>query len=224
MANFKTHVAVAAVASAAAASLMAYIRLISMDQTLWLTLLGTVGGMLPDIDASNSRPVRLLFTVLALISVSLTAKTLQYRYDAYIVLALALAAYPLTRYGLFALFNRFTEHRGVFHSLLAAAFFGLMAADISYYLLHWSVLQVWLNGLFVAFGFIVHLLLDELYSVDLSNKRMKKSFGTALKLYHYRNFSVSLLLLAATALLAWVAPPTKQVWQAIALSQWHVIH
>lgn len=223
MANFKTHVSVTAVASVVAVAAAVHVQLISADQTLWLAFLGTVGGMLPDIDASNSRPVRLLFTVLALMGVCMSAKILQGRYDTYWVLAVSAATYPMIRYGVFRLFNSFTEHRGVFHSLLAAAFFALLAACISHYFLHWSLVQAWLNGLFIAYGFIIHLLLDELYSVDLINKRMKKSFGTAFKLCHYHNLTASLLLLTATLLLAGVAPSTLPLQQAIGLTQWRVI-
>ncbi|MDD2722594.1 MAG: metal-dependent hydrolase [Methylovulum sp.] len=223
MANFKTHVSVAALASLAAAGVAVKMQLISYDQTLWLVFLGMVGGLLPDIDAGNSRPVRLLFNVLALLAVSATAELLQHRHDSYWVLSGAAVAYVTVRYGLFALFNHFTEHRGVFHSLLAAVFFALLASCISYYFLHWTVMQAWLNGLFIAFGFIVHLLLDELYSVDLKNKRMKKSFGTALKLCHYQNLTASLSLLALTMVLAWFAPSTLPVRQAIGLLHWHVI-
>jgi len=223
MANYKTHVTVAALASVTASAVAASVQLISLDQTFWLALLGVIGGMLPDIDAENSRPVRLLFTVLGFLSVIVAAHSLQDHYASHWVLGAAALAYPLTRYGLFALFNRFTEHRGVFHSLLAAVFFALFATSVTHYFLHWSVLQAWLNGLFIAFGFIVHLLLDELYSVDLTNKRMKKSFGTALKLFHYQNLPASILLLTATLVLVWVSPPTRPLRQALDLLHWQVI-
>jgi len=67
-------------------------------------------------------------------------------------------------------------------------------------------LHSWLSGLFIGFGFIVHLLLDEIYSVDLSNKRMKKSFGTALKLYSYKNMTTTALMAGCTLALAWITP------------------
>ena len=35
----------------------------------------------------------------------------------------------------------------------------------------------------VVAGFLSHLLLDEIYSVDCHGLRLKKSFGTALKLW-----------------------------------------
>ena len=53
----------------------------------------------------------------------------------------------------------------------------------------------------------VHLLLDEMYSVDLANRRIKKSFGTALKLFNYKNISSSILMTILTVLLYWFSPP-----------------
>ncbi len=35
----------------------------------------------------------------------------------------------------------------------------------------------------ISAGYIIHLLLDELYSVDLENRRVKKSVGTAFKFF-----------------------------------------
>ncbi|WP_019866175.1 metal-dependent hydrolase [Methylovulum miyakonense] len=223
MANFKTHVAVAVAASTAAAGFAADLKLITADQTVWLVLLGTIGGMLPDIDADNSKPIRLLFNVLAIISAITAAKAFYGRHESYWVLGVAAVAYLMVRYGVFGLFNRFTEHRGVFHSLLAAVFFGLLATCISFYILHWTIIQAWLDGFFISLGFVVHLLLDELFSVDLSNKRMKKSFGTALKLFHYQNFTASALLLTATLALAMLAPSTVPVRQAMGFIHWTVV-
>ncbi len=61
-------------------------------------------------------------------------------------------------------------------------------------------------GLFIGFGFIVHLILDEVYSVDLMNKRMKKSFGTALKLYSYDDKQSSIFMAICTLVLVWITP------------------
>ncbi len=35
----------------------------------------------------------------------------------------------------------------------------------------------------ISADYIIHLLLDELYSVDLENRRVKKSVGTAFKFF-----------------------------------------
>jgi membrane-bound metal-dependent hydrolase YbcI (DUF457 family) len=223
MANFKAHVFIAAAASSGAALVAANVGLIDGADAPWLIFLGIVGGMLPDIDASNSKPVKLLFNVLALLGVSGVWVAFKDGYAQQQLLLGVVAIYLGIRYGLFFLFNSFTEHRGVFHSLLAAVFFACLMTCISFYFLEWDILHAWLNGLFIAVGFIVHLLLDELYSVDLSNTRMKKSFGTALKLFSYKNIPASVLMTVCTIALYWLAPspaPFLKVWQSAHWNQY----
>ena len=45
----------------------------------------------------------------------------------------------------------------------------------------------WLAGGFMAIGYLTHLILDEIYSVDVMDTRLKASFGTALKLIDPRH-------------------------------------
>ncbi|TRW91515.1 metal-dependent hydrolase [Candidatus Methylobacter oryzae] len=224
MANFNTHLCVAAAAGIGASLVAVDAHLITNGDILWFVFLTTLGGMLPDIDASNSRPVKLLFSVLAfmgalaalhafkaeLSSSSAQTKLMPFgyknNYEPYPLLLSAAGTYFLIRHGVFALFNRFTVHRGVFHSLLAASFFALLMTCISYRFLHWKVLHAWLNGIFIALGFVVHLLLDEIYSTDLSNLRMKNSFGTALKLFSYKSMTASALMAICTIMLYPIAP------------------
>ncbi|WP_340121898.1 metal-dependent hydrolase [Methylobacter svalbardensis] len=221
MANFNTHLFVASAASIGAALIVANVHLITNADIPWLVFLGTLGGLLPDIDANNSRPVKLLFNVLSLMGVAAALHTLKSGYAPYLLVLIAAGTYLFIRYGLFALFNGLTVHRGVFHSVLAALFFGLLMTCISYRLLHWDVLHAWLNGIFIALGFIVHLLLDELYSTNLSNLRMKKSFGTALKLFSYNSMTASALMTVCTIMLYSIAPspvPLVKVWKG---TQWN---
>lgn len=220
MANFKTHLSLAAAASAGAAAVAVNVQLINLTQAPWFVFLGIVGGMLPDIDADNSKPTRLLFTLLGLMSASGTLQAVKDHAVSDQALLFAAVAYLLVRYALFALFNGFTEHRGVFHSLLAALFFALLITCISYYFLHWQVVSAWLNGVFLAIGFIVHLLLDELYSVNLSNARMKKSFGTALKLFRYNDIPASSLMLAGTLVLYHFVPSPMPLVKLCKAAQW----
>jgi len=221
MANFNTHFSIAIAASTGAALVAVNVHLIANADIPWLIFLGTLGGLLPDIDASNSRPVKLLFNVLALMGVAGALQVFKNDYDPYPLLLIVAGTYLFIRHIVFALFNRLTVHRGVFHSVLAAVFFALLMTCISYHFLHWSVLHAWLNGLFIALGFIVHLLLDELYSVDLSNARMKNSFGTALKLFSHSNMTASALMTIFTMMLFWMAPspiPLVKVWKG---AQWN---
>ena len=85
----------------------------------------------------------------------------------------------MIRYGLSHLFKHLTVHRGMFHSIPAM----LIAGLIVFLLDHGSDLTV---RLFLAggvmIGFLSHLVLDELCSVDFMGMHLKKSAGSALKL------------------------------------------
>jgi hypothetical protein len=216
MANFNTHLSVALAASAGAALTAINLHIITVTDAPWMIAFGAIGGMLPDIDSGHSTPIKLFFTVLGLVTLLTVIDIFKNRYSAHWLLLIAAVSYLVVRYVALAMFDRFTSHRGIFHSVLTAVFFCLLMVCIGCYLLRWDNLHSWLSGLFIGFGFIVHLLLDEIYSVDLSNKRMKKSFGTALKLYSYNNMTTTALMLVSTLGLAWITPqpqPIITAWQ-----------
>ncbi len=240
MANFKTHLSIATISSSAAALWLIDKHWIDWVTAPWLVFIGTVGGLLPDIDSDNSKQVKIVFLLLALILSSniqadaqihyainrlidaeqsfcqtngssvfdfiytLTAKCLGYSQ-----LLPAIGIFITVRYLLFYLFTRLTVHRGVFHSILATVFFILLATNISFHVLQENALLAWLNGIFIGLGFIIHLLLDEIYSVDVANVRLKRSFGTAIKLYNYKSYSASIAMLLCTLLLYTMIPPVS---------------
>ncbi len=185
MATFKTHLSVATLASGMAATTITNIGLATLDQTPLLFALGVAGGLLPDIDADNSIPVRLAFSLLGLIGAFgvVLYVMARYRFSISELTLLVTGTFLAIRYVLFELFLRLTEHRGIFHSLLAAAFFLCLGTSLSYNLGGTPARLAWLHGLFVGMGYVVHLTLDELFSVDLLGGRLKRSFGTALKLF-----------------------------------------
>jgi hypothetical protein len=83
---------------------------------------------------------------------------------------------------------------------------GLAAVHLS---LHWLDIgpeQAWLNGLFMTAGYVTHLVLDEFYSVNLLNARVKRSFGTALKPLSLRAPRASALMVLAVLAMAYAAP------------------
>lgn len=208
MANFNTHLSVAASCSTIVATLGIALRAIDFQHGPWLIFLGIVGGMLPDIDAVNSRPVRLLFSVLALSAMTIALSVCRKYYGlTYPLFFIGAFVYWLTRYLVLASIRRFTVHRGIFHSILALCFFSFSMTCISYYWLKQHAVYAWLNGFFLGLGFFVHLLLDELYSVDVTNRRIKKSFGTALKLFNYKNVVSSAFMALCTFLFYWFSPP-----------------
>ncbi len=207
MANFNTHIFVAATASGIAAVTLSNKNLIQLLDIPWFVFLGTAGGLLPDIDSDSSRPLKLLFTSLATLIAVLTILTFKDQYILQHLFIIAGSTFFVIRYPILAIFKHLTVHRGAIHSLLCAALFGLLTVCISHYLFHNSDYFSWMSGAFISFGFIIHLLLDELYSVDLSNVQLKRSFGTALKIFSIRYFGVSLLMFILSAALFVYSPP-----------------
>jgi hypothetical protein len=66
-------------------------------------------------------------------------------------------------------------------------------------------------GAFVILGYMVHLVLDEVYSIDLGGVKVRRSFGTALKIFSRRSWGMSILLYGATALAFHFAPDLHPV-------------
>lgn len=238
MANFNTHLFIATTGSASAAFYLVEKQLVDLINTPWLIFMGIIGGLLPDIDSDNTKQVKIFFLLLALFStftllsgekllhdswllpanqaicetrwasISSLIAALAGKCIPYTLLLLALSTFIAVRYLFFYLFKKLTVHRGVFHSLLAALFFALLATNIGFHLFQYRSSFAWLNGIFIGLGFIIHLLLDEIYSVDLSNTKLKKSFGTALKLYNYKSAYASILMFICTLALYSITPAT----------------
>jgi len=206
MANFNTHLFVAASASTIAALTLVNKNFINLLDIPWFIFLGTIGGLLPDIDSDSSRPLRLFFTSLAILGSILCILTYKDDYELQQTFIIAGTAFVIIRYPILALFKHYTVHRGAFHSLLCACLFTLITVCLSDYFFHNPILFSWLNGLFIGFGFIVHLLLDELYSVELNNVQLKRSFGTAFKIVSFKYWGASISMLIACILLYYFAP------------------
>jgi len=68
--------------------------------------------------------------------------------------------------------------------------------SIGIHLLGWALHFAWLAAAFVCGGYLIHLLLDELYSVNFMGSTLKKSFGSALTLFNRSSWLSYLLLYA----------------------------
>jgi len=205
MADFRTHLGVAAAGGAVVAHGGWQAGLWDAWQALPMLALVAFGGILPDIDADSSRAIRLVFNLLAVTAVVAGALLLQGRLSIGGLLLACGGLYLGVRHLAGALFARLTVHRGIWHSLLAAALCGLTTTALSHRLLAQPDVLAWGHGVALSLGFVLHLLLDELYSVDLTGARIKRSFGTALKPLDWRSPGNSLVMLAAGAnLLPWL--------------------
>lgn len=201
MANFKTHLFVTTSVSATVAAVLYSNNLIELADSPWFVFLASVGGILPDIDSDNSRPLKFLFIAFAMLAAALAILVFKNQYELLHLAMIAVGTFLTVRYPMLILFSYFTVHRGIFHSLLSAVFFILITVYISHTQLHNTVTFSWISGLFIGLGVIVHLILDECYSVNLGNFYLKRSFGTAFKLFSVQYLHASVVMLIACILL-----------------------
>ncbi len=181
MADFKTHMSVSTTTGVLYA-IAGYQNGIPATTCLLAGGLCSVSGMLPDLDSESGRPLREATTLAAAVVPMLMVDRLQrmgLNHES-MVLAAALVYFTI-RFVLSEIFRRYTVHRGMWHSLPAAAIVGMVAflvmssEDIS--------LRMF-KTIAVVLGFLSHLILDEIWSVDFrkGQYQFKTSFGTALKL------------------------------------------
>ena len=206
MANFNTHISVAAVASGLISTLCLQVGLVDSKDAMLLVLMGTIGGILPDIDLQYSHPSRIIFSLLGIITSFLWILSAENTLSITELWAIGISIYLLIRYGLWRVFSMYTKHRGAIHSVIAGFLSMQVATVISFHFYDKDDFTSWLIGFMVFIGFMIHLLLDELYSVDFMNRRIKRSFGTALKIVDTRYaYTSSLIIVLCIGL--WFATP-----------------
>lgn len=208
MANFTTHIGAGTVVSGVLATLTLAADVVAPDNLVAVTMAGVLGSVLPDIDLKDSRPSRAMFSGLAVFLSFAVLFAFATRYSIAELWVLWLGTLVLVRYGLHAAFHHLAVHRGIWHSLLAAVFSACLTAVIFKHLLGRHEGVAWLAAGFMLVGFIVHLLLDEIYSVDVMDTRVKASFGTAMKPIDTRHPVATGAMVVATALAFYAAPAT----------------
>ena len=208
MANFQTHFNVAAFGSAVGAGTMYYAGLVDKADATLLFAGGIIGGILPDIDSDNSTPTKIMQYVFAnLISFFVLFKYIG-MYPILNLLLIWIGSFMIVMGG-FILFNKFTSHRGMFHSIPAGLIFWFAFSLLFYYIFKFDYLVSWYFGMFVFFGYLIHLTLDEIYSIDVAGRRIKKSFGSALKLWS-KDIKSTILFYAVAIILFYFMPYKKQ--------------
>jgi ABC-type multidrug transport system fused ATPase/permease subunit len=215
MANFTTHIAVGTVASGLLSTMVMAANIVSPEQLLTLAAAGTLGSILPDVDLKDSRPSQAMFSLLAVFIAFAVLFNIGWRYSIAEMWILWALTYLGVRYIGGWIFHRLSYHRGIYHSLLAGAFFAFLTAAVYRHVLGANETLSWLGGIFMFAGYMVHLTLDEMYSVDVMDVRVKASFGTALKLYDTKHLGHSGAMAVATVLAFLVTPPFWASWKAV---------
>jgi hypothetical protein len=225
MANFPTHIAIGTVVSGALATVTTAANLVAPENIVAVTLAGVLGSVLPDIDLKDSRPARAMFAGLAVFFSFAVLFGLERKYSIAEMLVLWLGTLVFVRYVAKELFARFSYHRGIWHSVLAMAFCAFVTALVYSRLLQRDEGVAWLAAGFMSVGYLTHLILDEIYSVDVMDTRIKASFGTALKLVDAKHWGHTAVMAAATVLAFLATPPTKSFMENITShALWSELH
>jgi hypothetical protein len=180
MADFKTHLTASTVLGLGYGGAAYATFGVPLPTSILAAGLCSVSGMLPDIDSGPGRPLKEITSFMAaVVPTMLFRRLLHLGMSHESIILTGAAVYVAIRFGLAWFLRHYTVHRGMFHSFVAAAIFGeltFLLADSDNVLLRWFMA----GG--VALGYLSHLVLDEVYSVQWNGlPRLKSSFGTAMK-------------------------------------------
>jgi hypothetical protein len=185
MADFKTHITVSSgLGVLYGAVAFQHFGLPAPTCVLAGALCG-VSGMLPDLDSDSGVPLResLSFASACVPMLLLDRFQSQFHWTPETMVLVGAGIYALVRFGLGTALKKYTVHRGMFHSIPAAA----IAGEVAFLLCATGDIYVRAyKACAVVIGFLSHLILDEIWSVQLrgpGGMRLKSSSGTAMKLW-----------------------------------------
>lgn len=182
MAGFHTHITVSTLVGIGYAGVGGSVFELPLSTCAIGGGLCAICGIMPDLDSDHAVPARETLSFLAAIAPMLLFYRLHYEGLATEhMLLFGAPLYLLIRFG-FGQMLKVSVHRGMFHSIPAAIIAGLIA----YVLCDTGVNT---GRIFKAcgatIGYLTHLILDEIWAIEMSGGhiRLKKSFGTAMKLF-----------------------------------------
>lgn len=174
-----------------------------LESCVLATGLCSVSGMLPDLDSGPGIPLResLCFAA-AFVPMLLYDRARQLGWTHETMVLAGAALYVTIRFGFGHLLRHHSVHRGMFHSIPTCLIF----AGLAFLLCNTGTLpQRYYKAGAVVVGFMSHLILDEIWSVEWRglSPHLKKSFGTAVKFWSPCMWSTLLTygLFAAVAVL-----------------------
>jgi hypothetical protein len=194
MASFAQHVNTAVVVSGIAIAPLYSSSLIDINQALSLLFFGLIGGVLPDIDLENSKPIQITSSILSIFIPLLAILILLESLSISKMLLIWFVSALLLHFIIFKILLNMTVHRGVIHSIPMGILIGYSTSILFQHFLDYEHLFSLLCGIFLFCGFLIHLLLDEIISLNAFGMSFKKSLGTALKFYDKENIFGSVLL------------------------------
>jgi hypothetical protein len=183
MAGYREHVSVSGILGVAYGCAAVFMFGYTISQAAIAAILTWVAGMLPDLDSESGKPIRELFGVTAAIApIMLVQHVHAIGMHGDRATLFAMLSYGIVRYGGAFMLAKLTVHRGMFHSIPAL----VIAAEVTFLAYHSSDIKVrMLMAIGTGLGFLSHLVLDEMYSVQWDGAKVKlaKSAGSAMKFF-----------------------------------------
>ncbi len=188
MAGFKTHLSTSTIVGVGYASAGYFAMEMPAPACVLAGCLCSVSGMMPDLDSDSGVPIResMAFAA-AVVPMLMIDRFRQMGLPVETMVLLGAMIYLLIRFAGSALLKKFTVHRGMWHSIPAV----MISFLIAFILCSGASPETRLfKAAAVALGYLTHLLLDELYSIEWKPGRIhyKKSFGTAMKFWGGRTW------------------------------------
>ncbi|HEX3871590.1 MAG TPA: metal-dependent hydrolase [Pirellulales bacterium] len=160
------------------------------------TLCG-VSGMLPDLDSGPGKPMHesVSFAAAAL-PMMMVDRFRHWGWTHESMILAGAAIYLFIRFVLYKGLKHWCVHRGIFHSIPVALIFIEIAFLVC---TSGDITMRYYKAAAVAIGFMSHLILDEIWSIDFRHAKLKSSFGTAIKFWAPCRWSTALAYLIVLA-------------------------
>jgi membrane-bound metal-dependent hydrolase YbcI (DUF457 family) len=187
MAAFRTHVRAGLVVGYLGGMAAVMNQWINLQLTpLLMFVAAFVGSFLPDLDSDSGTPFDIVFDLFAFTGGCIVFYYCLQQTDMLLTYRLIIppAVVIFIRYGLGSIFQKFTTHRGIFHSI-PATLIGTLSTSALFRSFQLPVTDLTAIALSVGAGYLSHLILDEIYATvnfEGLKFRPKKSLGSALSL------------------------------------------
>ena len=206
MASFEQHLSISVIASGVTLIPLTTSGIVTTSELFVLLGMGVIGGILPDIDADNSKPIQIAFKIFSITFSLFILLLLDDHFSLFELLVGWIISSLLFYYGIFKTFTTMTTHRGIFHSIPMGIFFAQFTILLFFNILNSDIRFATLVGIFIFFGYIIHLILDELVSLNLLGISIKRSFGSALKLFDRKNIPGTIIVYILVVVLFYIIP------------------
>ena len=209
MANLQQHLIASSAIGIVGSSFMVLNSNADYSDFYTYTLASIIGGLIPDLDSDDDNAATTIFSIAGIfissyiliwLLPSLYKIDVPYSYvSTIIIFALGII---FSRFGLYNIFKKYTQHRGIWHSIPMCIIISSALLLSLYYILGYSKAESINISWFIFISYLVHLLLDEVVRKDFMNNNCNKGFGNAMtifswkhKLYYGVSWSVAIILL-----------------------------